>query len=585
MSTFLQRFLGLWVIWVILATFFGWLNTFSTPIFWLFLGSSFFWMLKNHLKTFTKVLRTSLHTFIFWGFISFFILVNTFTFFQPQTLFNGRDQGSLSQASYFLSKYSSFSFPLEEAKSFFSTYGEGKALNFPGFFYDATGNLITQFPHPTIAWYASLLSLGIPSPYHIMTGNALTLLLFSFAFWKILLHFTNKKIASIFTVLVLTMFPLWWFSRFSLTENVMLASLWITLFFLLNFTQKPSPQKLFFLFLSLSLLSIIRVEGIFFAFLILISLFFFPLTQKFLREKILFRFFIPSLIFLLFFSLAVFNNIPFYSTVAKAFLETLGFIESSPSQETTVSLSLLELWKILFLYGIGSLALLGLFSFIFIFFKKNTPKRQSLFLILGILSPGFIYFLIPFISPDHPWMLRRFLFSAIPTLTLIIAYAFFIFIQAKKRKQRMMLYGILFILFLSQMIPVFYFFPISQDSSLLQQTIAFSQNFTQKDIILVDKNVTGNGFVMIPSLLQMKGVPSAYFFNAEDFNRADFSHFERVFFLVEKDSIDTYSTISDNEGLVVEFSGSRFTDAITDTSLSFPNFSSYSISNRLFLVQ
>ncbi|NCU41452.1 MAG: hypothetical protein EOM19_01865 [Candidatus Moranbacteria bacterium] len=585
MNTFLKHLFGLWILWILLATLLGWLGIFYMQIFWIFLGSSFFWILKNHLKTFRKPSRPSLYTFIFWGFISFFVILNTFVFFQPQTLFNGRDQGSLSQASYFLSKYSSFSFPLEEAKSFFSTYGEGKALNFPGFFYDATGNLITQFPHPTIAWYASLLSLGIPSPYHIIIGNALTLFFFIFSFWKILLHFTNKKISSIFTVLILITFPLWWFSRFSLTENVMLASLWITLFFLLNCTQKSSLKNILILFLSLSLLSITRIEGVFFSFLILISLFFFPVTQKFLREKILFRFFIPSLVFLLFFSLAVFNNLPFYSTVTKAFLETLGFLESLPSQETTPSLSLLGLWKILFLYGIGSLALLSLFSFMFIFFKKNIPKRQSFFLILSILSPSFIYFLVPFISPDHPWMLRRFLFSAIPALILIVAYAFFVIIQVSKKKQKVMIYGALFILFLSQSIPIFSFFSISQDFSLLQQTIAFSQNFTQKDIVLVEKNVTGNGFVMIPSILQMKGISSAYFFNAEDFNRADFSNFERVFFLVEKGSIDTYSDLSDNKGLIVEFSDSRLTDNILNTSLSFPNLLPYSTSNRLFLVQ
>lgn len=585
MPTFIQHLFGLWLIWIILATFLGWLGIFYTQIFWLFLGSSVFWILKNHLKTFKKIPHTSPYTFLFWSFISFFIILNTFIFFQPQTLFNGRDQGSLSQASYFLSKYSSFSFPLQEARSFFSAYGEGKALNFPGFFYDSVGNLITQFPHPTIAWYASLLSLGIPSPYHIMIGNALTLFFFIFSFWNILFYFTNKKIASIFTALVLTTFPLWWFSRFSLTENVMLATLWITLFFLLHFTQKPSSKNLFFLFLSLSLLSITRIEGVFFVFLILISLFFFPRVQRFLREKILFRFFVPSLILLFFFSLAVFNNIPFYSTVAKAFLETLGFLESTPSQETTTTLSLLELWKILFLYGTGSLALLGLFSYVFIVFKKNTPKRQSFFLLLGILSPGFIYLLIPFISPDHPWMLRRFLFSVIPALILIIAYLFFIFMQTAKKKQKVILYSTLFLLFLSQIVPAFSFFSVSQDTSLLQQTIAFSQNFTQKDIILVEKNVTGNGFVMIPSILQMKGLSSAYFFNAEDFNRADFSNFERVFFLVEKDSIDTYGAISDNEGLIVEFSDSRLTVDTLNTLLSFPNLTPYFLSNRLFLIQ
>ncbi len=139
--------------------------------------------------------------------------------------------------------------------------------------------------------------------------------------------------------------------------------------------------------------------------------------------------------------------------------------------------------------------------------------------------------------------------------------------------------------FLSQNIPLFSFFSISQDSSLLQQTRAFSQNFTQKDIILVEKNVTGNGFVMIPSILQMEGISSAYFFNAEDFNRADFSHFERVFFLVEKDSLDTYGTIPDNEGLVVEFSGSRLTDRTLTGSLAFPHLSPYSIFNKLFLIQ
>ncbi len=112
-----------------------------------------------------------------------------------------------------------------------------------------------------------------------------------FFFLNILLYFTNKKTAYIFITLIFITFPLWWFSRFSLTENVMLASLWIALLFLLHFIQKPSSNNLFFLFLSLGLLSITRIEGMFLLFLLLSHFYFFLWQNNFFEKKYWFDFF------------------------------------------------------------------------------------------------------------------------------------------------------------------------------------------------------------------------------------------------------------------------------------------------------
>src|SRR5512133_2176664 len=94
--------------------------------------------------------------------IAFLISLSTallIGFFMVPTLFSGRDQGSISEAAFRLAQNGRLAFSTTLSKTFFPLHEKGAALNFPGFSYTETGDLITQFPLAYTSWLASFVSL------------------------------------------------------------------------------------------------------------------------------------------------------------------------------------------------------------------------------------------------------------------------------------------------------------------------------------------------------------------------------------------------------------------------------------------
>ena len=81
------------------------------------------------------------------------------SFSTEPTVFSGRDQGSFSEAAVRLSQNHQLEFETLVSQEFFKIYGQGTALNFPGFSYTADGKLITHFSIGYIAWLAVFYSL------------------------------------------------------------------------------------------------------------------------------------------------------------------------------------------------------------------------------------------------------------------------------------------------------------------------------------------------------------------------------------------------------------------------------------------
>jgi hypothetical protein len=596
MNTFIKTLFLFWIFWIVLATALGWSGIFFGRIFWIVLGTGIFWILWHFSGRMSlKNIRWNIFSISSWIFIVFFILSNIF-FLQYQTLFTGRDQGSIVQASFFLAKQHGFDFTLSEARPFFELYGEGKALHFPGFYYTENGNLTPQFPHPTIAWYGSLLALGIPSPHHITLGNALTLFLFALAFSSILKTFTNTRIAFLFTLIILFSFPLWWFARFSLSENVMLALLWIVLFFFLQFLKRPNSSTFLPLLLSASLLLITRIEGIVFGAILLAITLIYKSTRFYLFQKpfpILWTAFPFSLLFLSFFL-----NQPFYTTITKALLQTFGFLKSVQTETFVASYTLVDLWGLFLLYGLAPVFFLALVGILFLVKKIRSgyPFENKYFFLsfVILLLPSLLYFFFPFISPDHPWMFRRFMFSAIPLLLFIIAYSTFVLsLHAPLKKSSFVLFSVLSIILVSQLPPFFHFFSLKQERDLFEQTRILAQTlkaegFSQEDVLLVERNVSGSGFSMITGVLRMEGIRSVYFFNPEDFATIEYSLFGEnsdVYFLVHEKEISRYSeTVDKANGQEILFNTKRLQDTSSDTSFSFPRIEAIQITNYLFQI-
>lgn len=466
------------------------------------------------------------------------------------TFFSGRDQGSISQAAIELAKNHSLPFSSESSTEFFRIYGEGKALHFPGFFYSSSGSLVTQFPLPAITWYASFYTLFDMRGFAIANGVLIFFFLISFSLLG--KSFLGKRPAYIFLALAATSFPLYWFSRYTLSENFMLgfvwAAAWSLVAFIMSTMRSPSeeePKKgkpsdsdlLFWSFVGCaSLLPLARIEGLLILPLAVGTLLYFKESRRYvLRSGRTVA--IVSGVFLLLFLINVSFTLPFFKSIAKAVMT------SSATQSASEALGAItgqwELLKVFTLYGMLPSMLCGIAA-LAVFVKKQRSDAVR-FIPFFIMSPAFIYLLHSFISQDHPWMLRRFSFCVLPALTWYAA--FFIIELARSHRARMRMTAVaLFTLLLSaNMISLAYFFPFNGGDGLLEQTKTLADTFDDSDLILVDRMTTGDPWTMLPGpMMSHFGKNAVYFINPDDLKKIDLGKFDRTFLLIPETNTDYY---------------------------------------------
>ena len=468
-------------------------------------------------------------------------LVVTFAFaslvgyFSEPTFFSGRDQGSIAEAAFRLAQNGQLTFNTPVSGSFFKIYGAGTALNFPGFAYTKAGDLITQFPLGYTAWLSSFIVLfGLHGP---AIGNALLLFLFLFSFYNLLRLFVHQYYAFCGLALAIFSFLPMWFSKFTLSENLSVFLFTFLVWNLILFWR--SGEWLFYMNVlgTAGLLVFTRIEGFAFLGLTLIILLVNPRTRRLWHAHPWNSLVFPFLIFTLFFLRNFFINLPYYTMIGKAFLKfchQLGAVHSA--SDLGQMNNPLTLGAVFLLYGllaIFSLGFLGILAFI-------KEKRWLLLLPAVLAFPTFIYFFDPNISLDHPWMLRRYLFSLFPSL-LFSATVGLALIFAKEKNlpldkpqgKRLLCVSLIFLGMLILQYPAWnagIFF--AENPSLLKQVAAFSQEFSDKDLILVDRNATGDGFAMLTGPAQfLFGKNAVYFFNPYDLASLDTAPFEHVYLL------------------------------------------------------
>jgi hypothetical protein len=229
----------------------------------------------------------------------------------------------------------------------------------------------------------------------------------------------------------------------------------------------------------------------------------------------------------------------------------------------------------LFVYGLLVLFALGLFGALVFLRKRRFLLLLPIFLALQTL----IYLFSPNITPDHPWMLRRYLFSIFPALLFSAVLGIALLFDKTgedpiptPRGKRLFFIGIIFASLLLLELPAFlYALPFAEHRGLAQEASAWSGRFTDRDLILIDRFATGDNFAMLSGPIQfLSGKNAVYFFNTEDLGRLDTSGFERVYLLIPEDSLERYAT--------------AFGDRMTlEERVSFPlsRFESLSLRNEL----
>lgn len=523
-SVFIWLFLG--QIWLSLILAF--LGIFYPALIFLYAlgtGSFFIYLLW---KNFSQIKPTK-SEMLFLSLVLFFIIL--FSFFSQPTIFSGRDQGSLSEAAIRLSQNHKLTFSSPATKEFFEIYGPGQALNFPGFSYKENGDLITHFPLGYIAWLASFFSLfGL---FGLTIANGVSFFVFSCAFYLLAKRLLSPFSALLTWVLSATIFTSFWFFKFTLSENLALALVWLGIYFFVLFWDNPKKSYFILSFLTFGLLIFTRIEGLAFL-LVAIILFFLKFKNHhpfriLLDKKIIFLFFAIIALY----GLNIFIDRQFFISIAKAIIKP--FFESSNSSflPSNPFLSIWQIMKIFYLYGLLLFFLLGLAGFTL----SLREKKIRILIPFLIILPAFIYVIYPNISSDHPWMLRRFMFAIIPVSILYSV----IFLE-KFFRRKIIIHTFLILFLAGNSLMLFFFLNFIPNQNLLAQIEKISHNFKENDLVLIDQKATGENWAMMSGPMSfLYGLQAIYFFNPQDLEKIDLEKFSAVYFIIPNDNLDFYS--------------------------------------------
>lgn len=471
-----------------------------------------------------------------WSAILLCLLASVVYAWNPSpTVFSGRDQGSFSEAAIRLSENHQLKFKTPVSQEFFKIYGPGTALNFPGFNYTKDGYLTTHFSIGYISWLAGFYSVFGLLGFSI--ANALAFFLFLLSFYSLSRIYLKPAASFLGLILILTSFVFNWLPKITLGENLALGLLWFSIFEAALFFRNKKRSDILISILAILILSFTRLESwAFLAMMILILAF----KSKSLAEmKNIFknRYFLTGIALIAMAIIASLKiNSAFYVSSLKGLLRSFA----PQTEGSGFLLSIANLWKILSSYAIFEFILIGTVGI----YHLIREKKYETLIPAMIVLPSAIYLFHPGISPDHPWMLRRFAFSVIPAAILYSTI-----LLDSILKKRAYFYAASFFLLSTNLLITFPYFQFTENKTLLSQAGSFSQDFSDSDLILLDRETTGNGWSMISGpmnfIFQKQAV---YFFNPKDLSRIDTSRFARVFLVVPDKNTQSYADYPEMKG-------------------------------------
>lgn len=473
---------------------------------------------RKKIKVASDVLIVSLLSLIVIIFLSNFTV---------PSIFSGRDQGSLSEAAIRLvqNHQLKFSFPAEH--DFFQIYGPGKALNFPGFDYTKDGQLITQFPIGYISWLAVFYSFF--SLNGLVFANGITFFVFLLSFYLMCRAYLKGPPAIVAYLIILSSFIFSWFFKFTLSENLAMALIWFGIFELTQYFNNKKYLNLALGLFSFYLLAFTRIEALAFIVMIFVILFFKSKKSKDLAHIFSKKALLIFSPFILIYLISLYVNWEFYITFIKGLLGSLANYENIGGLSVTIPA--VVVLRVFTIYGLTVYLAFGIVGFFYLYNKKKMEYLLPFF----VLFPSLIYLIYPSITLDHPWMLRRYIFSVLPLLmfsTVCFLYYFF-------NTRKMIFYIFSALLILSNFSLSIMYLGTVENNNLLPQVQSLSRNFQNSDLVLVDQEASGSGWSMISGpmnfLYQKQAV---YFFNPEDINKIDLGKFSHVYFIIPDQSLD-----------------------------------------------
>jgi hypothetical protein len=192
-------------------------------------------------------------------------------------------------------------------------------------------------------------------------------------------------------------------------------------------------------------------------------------------------------------------------------------------------------------------------------------------------------------------MLRRFLFSLLPLAILYSGFLIEYLFEKNQTKKygftKIISFGIFLILFIGNFPSFSKYLTFSENKSLLAQTQTFSSQFSENDLVLVDRETTGDGWSMIAGPMNFLFKKNAvYFFNFNDLGKIDLKKFGRVYLIAPNEKVSSYIK-SDKSGRLMQKNSYSFAfskleltqnDRVSKTIL--PEKKELSINGKIFKV-
>ncbi|MEA1926552.1 MAG: hypothetical protein U9M90_04950 [Patescibacteria group bacterium] len=464
--------------------------------------------------------------------------------FTTPTIFGGRDEGSFATSALMIADSHSLDYSNILVEEFFKIYGKGKALNFPGFYYTPEGLLHSQFLPGYSSWTAIFAQLfGIKG---LQPVNFFPFITFLFSLYLIAKNYSrSKKFPAIGVALFASLLPITLFYKFTLTELFFGALIWFSLYLLVKYLKDKTRINFIVIFIPLALTPFVRIESIGIIFTLFLLLTFLDYKHiRFPRYQALFA----ILGFIIAASLII--NAHFFVDTFKNFA-VISPIESISKHEMSLVSFVPDDWKnwymikIFHVYNIVPLFIMGITCIVTLLRRKRWFRLVPFF----FFSSTFIYVIDANISLDHPWMLRRFIFSIIPVLVL---YSM-IFMEVVHSRFRFLSWSIITALFMLNAIMAIPFFIQSQNKELLHQIEPLALQFEQNDLVLVSQNAAGSSWSLISEPLRtVYGKRAIYFFNPEDYDKIDKSRFNKIYLIASADELDHYASLQ--KKIVSEYS-------------------------------
>ncbi len=513
-----------WISWAFFSLILTLLGIFYGMVFWILLFGGillgFFFLFKNF--SHIKILRSEI-VFI----VISIILIVVFSSFTVPTIFSGRDQGAFSSAAILLTENHKTNFSSPISEEFFKIYGEGRALNFPGYNYNKAGELVTQFPLGYTSWLASFYSIFSLKGFII--ANGLSLFIFFLSLFFISKKFLNHKFSWLFLGLIFSSFVFSWFLKFTLSENVALFLVWFGIWKFLEFLESEKRVDMLSFMFSFGLLLFVRIEALAFWLVIIILL-----IKKYKKiskipQKDIFQKVSLSIAIVFLFNLAIHGQSywVFIKTALKPFILGSNLVP----EESFWSLPYIV--KVFGIYSLSPFLIVGILGILFLVSKKQWQKLIPFF----IISPTFIYLFSANISPDHPWMLRRFVFSLIPALIFYTVLFLDIFF-----KRKILAYILISILIVSNLFVTLNYITYSPNENLASEIETISKEFEDDDLVLMDRLATGNPWAMMSGpLYYVFGKQAAYFPNPEDIDKIEKDKFRKIYLIIPNQDLDFYT--------------------------------------------